>query len=131
MMIKFADFETFSNSAGVPLQRRGSTYHHCQCADQKTTGLRVLVVSPRKKYQSWKSEALLPHLRALPLHKTTKYAEFFLSWATQTSRYSQWEILREEGIQIPQKKKIQLAIALPGTIPQSGKLQIKLSVVPK
>lgn len=53
-------------------------YHHCQCADQKTTGLRVLVVSPRKKYQSWKSEALLYHLRALPLHKTTKYAEFFL-----------------------------------------------------
>lgn len=48
MMKKFADFETFPNSAGVPSQRTANIYHHCQGADQKNHGL---VVSPRKKLE--------------------------------------------------------------------------------
>lgn len=92
MMKKFADFETYSNSAGVPLQGTTSTYHHCQCADQKTMGLGRLVASPRKKYQSWKSEALLHHLGCSATqqnHKICRVLSVHMSWARHTSIYLQ------------------------------------------
>lgn len=132
-MKKSAAFEIFTNSAGVTLQRRSSTYHHSQCTDQETTALRGLVISPRKKYQGWKSEALLYHLgcTATPqTHKIRRALSHHMSWATHTSRYLEWEILGDESRQIP-AKKIQLETALPGTSPRAGKLQMKLSKMPK
>lgn len=48
-MKKSAAFEISSNSAEVTLQKRASTYHHSQCADQETTAL-GLAITPRKNY---------------------------------------------------------------------------------
>lgn len=62
-------------------------------------------------------------------HKAPRALFHHRAWATHTSRFWQWETVGDEFRQITGKKKnkIQLEVALPGTRPGVGKLQIKLS----